>query len=802
MQTYRLTSITRRFNVLAIAGFALIGLLMPQSHGFAAPITVGAADVGSAKHEVPPDQRRVPEHLFPTITSVNLDGPPVIEFQVSDELGLPVTGFRQGDNVSISFTVSKLAPGSRGETSRWRTYIRGSDEGVAGAQATTYSGGKLEDLGGGNYRFTFDKALPDISGVAFRSDLTHRVGMEIRDPVILGEEVPGEDAVFDIQPSTGNTSGIEQRKIVKQESCANCHGTEEFAFHGGPRQSVDYCVTCHQPGSRDVGSGNTMDFRVMIHKIHFGENLTNLPYTFCGFGCENFGAPPDDFSHVAFPQDIRNCTNCHDPEDPETPQAVNVNNRATAAACTSCHDDLASDYNGLTNANGNHPALAQPNENCVECHSEGGLVASILKSHEIPSQQAAKRFSYNILNVTNSGPGQSPVITFSVTDPTNGDASYDLENDPEFTGSGARLAMAISWPNNDFTNVSNDAGTSTTGRPVGQAISISVAGGDLPAGVTSNGDGTYTVNTGMLSTPLVVPSTTPALGSGTVILEGHPAGDFNSDGSFDDSVPATSAAKAFAITDSSPRARRAVVDVANCQNCHGVNDGLSLHGGNRTDNVLVCSTCHNPNATDLFRRPIDPDGTADGMNMATLDGLEDRPIDFKHLIHAIHGSSHRETPYVVYGFGSTPHDFSHVGYPRSPSDCHACHREGTESLPLGANVLGTTVNSGATVVGASFFGANAYAPSMTAALDPTDDNNASPTAAVCSACHDSNLALEHMSVRSTSEISFGNSFLLNPDPIVDPDTQARLDMAGAENCGFCHGPGGIADIAEFHGAGE
>ncbi len=86
-----------------------------------------------------------------------------------------------------------------------------------------------------------------------------------------------------------------------------------------------------------------------------------------------------------------------------------------------------------------------------------------------------------------------------------------------------------------------------------------------------------------------------------------------------------------------------------------------------------------------------------------------------------------------------------------------------------------------------------------AALDPTDDNNVSATAAVCTACHDSDLALEHISVRSDSEISFGNSFLMNPDPIVDPDTQARLDMAGSENCAFCHGPGQFADIAVEHG---
>lgn len=815
MRNHRFVSGTLPLSALIAVGFALGGIFATQSHAVDAPASDESRPVAFAGSEplaktsdfslekvfIPGVRQHAPERIFPMITAATLSGQPVIEFQVADELGLPVVGLRQGENVSISFTVNKLASGRKGETSRWRTYIRGADEGVADAQATTYSGGTLQDLGDGSYRFTFDKKLQSISNVAFRPALTHRVGMEIRDLVILGEEIPGNDAVFDIQPSTGNTSGIEQRKIVKQESCAACHGTEEFAFHGGPRQDVDYCVTCHQPGSRDVGSGNTMDFRIMIHKIHAAEQLTILPYEFCGFGCENFGAPPVDFSHVAFPQDVRNCTTCHDPNDPETPQAVNVNNRATAAVCTSCHDDLASTYNRLTNANGNHPALAQPNERCVDCHSEGGLIGSILDSHKIDSKVAASRIKYNILKIANTGEGQSPVVTFSITDPTNGDAPYDLVKDPEFTGSSTSVNMDIAWPTSDYTNVSNSSGTAVTGSPPSRPVSVSLvnSSGSLPTGVTDNGDGTYTVDTGLLATPVVVPKTTPGLGSGAVVIEGHPAGDFDGDGTYDDSVPVTTAVAYFPINDSRAQPRRQVVDSAKCQNCHGQNDGLAFHGSNRNDNTQACVVCHNPNQTDLRMRPVDPDGTLNGMNMAAADGLEDRTIDFKYMIHAIHGSSKRENPYVAYGFGVSSHDFSEVGFPRSPRECLACHRDGTYELPLGSNVLATTLSSNATVIAGSRFGASEFAPDFFAAEDPTDDNNASATGAVCSACHDSSFAMDHMSVRSTSNIAFGNAFLMNPDPVSDPDTQERINASSPENCAFCHGPGGIADIAVEHG---
>lgn len=815
MRNHRFVSGRSPLSALIVVAFALGGFFAPQSHAVdpsaleeprpvAFPGSEPLAKISDFtldKAFIPGVRQRAPERIFPMITAANLSGQPVIEFQVADELGLPVAGFRQGENVSISFTVSKLAPARNGETDKWRTYIRGPDEGVADAQGTTYSGGTLEDLGDGSYRFTFDQRLADISGESFNASLTHRVGMEIRDPVILGEEIPGTDAVFDIQPSTGNTSGIEQRKIVKQESCAACHGTEEFAFHGGARQNVEYCVTCHQPGSTDVGSGNTLDFRIMIHKIHAAEELTNLPYEICGFGCENFGAPPVDFSHVAFPQDVRNCTTCHDPDDPETPQAVNVNNRATAAVCTSCHDDLASTYTRLTNANDNHPAGSQPNERCVECHSEGGLIGSILDSHRIDSQVAAGRFQYNILSIASTGEGESPVVTFSITDPTNDDAPYNLRNDPEFTGSATSVNMDIAWPTSDYTNVANDSGTDVTGGPPSRPVSITLAdgSGSLPAGVSDNGDGTYTLETGALPTPLTIPATSPGLGSGAVVIEGHPSADFNGDGDFGDQVPVTAAVGYFAINDARTQPRREVVSMEKCQACHGRNDGLAFHGNNRTDNPQACVVCHNPNQTDLWMRPVDSDATFNGVNPEAVDGLEDRTIDFKYMIHAIHGSAVREDPYVAYGFGVRPHDYRGVGYPRSASDCLACHNEGTFELPLGGNVLATTLSSSATVTAGSRFGASEYAPDLFAALDPTDDNNASATAATCSACHDSSFAKEHMSVRSSSEISFGNAFIMNPDPVSDPDTQNRIDMSAPENCAFCHGPGSFADVVVEHG---
>lgn len=741
-----------------------------------------------------------PEALNPKITDVSVSSPVVVDFQVTDERGFAVVGIDSG----VQFTVNKLVPGADGETDVWSTYIRSDDEGVTDAQAGTYSNGTLEDHGDGRYTFTFADDLEDISGIPFQPSLTHRVGIELRDVMILGEEIPaGSNAVYDFQPSTGKTSGIAKREIVENESCATCHGPDPFSFHGGPRKDVRYCVTCHQKGSEDIRANDgdpatgpiTIDFRVLIHKIHNGSDEA----VYCGFTCEVLGFGPDDFSDVNHPQDVRNCTTCHDDSNPDTPQASQVFNRPTAAVCASCHEDLAFDANGLTNANNNHDPGAASNSECATCHADGGLAPDkvVRKAHEIPAKVWAARFEYNILGITISGTN-TPVVDFSITDPTNGDSAYNLLTDPEFTSAEASVNMDVAWPTSDYTNVSNATGTDVTGGPPSRPASVPLVSGDgatatLGAGVVDNGDGTYTVDTG-----ITIPATTPALGSGAIAIEGHTGGDFNNDGTYDDSVPVTSVVDYFAINDGSAQARRDVVDPAKCQNCHGQNDGLAFHGDNRTDNTQVCVVCHNPNQTDLFMRPEDTDEAFDGDNPAADDDLEDRTIDFKYMIHAIHGSEIRENDYIAYGFGVQSHNFGDTHIPQSVSNCLMCHEEGTFELPLGSNVLATTLSSGATVdttvTGFANPGATAFHPGDGSASDPTDDANASATAAVCSSCHDSASAADHMDRNGSGGTSFGDAFLTTTD------TQSAIDAAlpAGENCAFCHGPGGFLDVAEVH----
>ena len=188
--------------------------------------------------------------------------------------------------------------------------------------------------------------------------------------------------------------------------------------------------------------------------------------------------------------------------------------------------------------------------------------------------------------------------------------------------------------------------------------------------------------------------------------------------------------------------------------------------------------CHNPNATDTARRPA-------GAPSGTLDNKREEAIDFKVLIHGVHAAGMRENGLVVYGFFSAPAtenpvDFSGVRFPGILSDCSTCHVTptlpnpsyqlwGIWRAPTENDILATTIDHGASLT------------------DPSDDLNVTPTAAVCSSCHDGALQKQHM--------------LLNG--AVFAATQSDMTNhavgGGYETCAICHGAGKVADVKLVHG---
>jgi OmcA/MtrC family decaheme c-type cytochrome len=415
-------------------------------------------------------------------------------------------------------------------------------------------------------------------------------------------------------------------------------------------------------------------------------------------------------------------------------------------------------------------------------------------------------FQYNILEICGTAPGSNPVcppntnptLLFSVTDPSGATThqygnAYNVRStstDPAFNAGGgvARLFALLAWDTIDYTN---DGGTA---RPA------SAEGTDLrtAAEVTDNGDGTF-----LLTSALAIPAS--ATGTGAIAIEGHPAA-VDSTGAYTIRVPVNSQVEYFAITDSTPQPRRQVVDVpTKCDRCHDV---LNVHGNNRNENGQLCVMCHNSSNTDVSQRPkdgtFDPTATPPTTGLplvSALDGKTEESIDFKRLIHGIHAASatnfdgteahgFRTKGLVVYGFGGSSHDFSDVRFPGVLSKCETCHLPDTYTLadhtsddganwdlPAMNGIRGSTVNSypNAASDGSDFDAQLA---------DQTDDYKYSPIASVCSACHDGDLSMAHMTQNGA---------------ILDGAGSEQLAQSGnIEGCPVCHGPGKIADVKLVH----
>jgi OmcA/MtrC family decaheme c-type cytochrome len=268
------------------------------------------------------------------------------------------------------------------------------------------------------------------------------------------------------------------------------------------------------------------------------------------------------------------------------------------------------------------------------------------------------------------------------------------------------------------------------------------------AGTDVDGDGIYTA---------VAAAGLPAglAGSIGVALEGHPAGDLDGDGVYGDRIAVTNAVEYYGIDGASAEPRRNAVLIEKCDDCH---KQLSLHGNNRTDKPEVCAMCHNPNATDINRRVA-------GSACVNELGAGDQSIDLKSMIHGIHAGN-----IGVCGFGNSAHSYFDVVYPGRLNNCEGCHQSGGYYPVEPGEILGTTV----------------------AANDPsivTDDVVVSPNTSVCSTCHTSDLAAEHMKQN-------GGDFAATKA------ADSSLISSSVETCALCHGPGKTADVAEVHGVGD
>jgi hypothetical protein len=177
--------------------------------------------------------------------------------------------------------------------------------------------------------------------------------------------------------------------------------------------------------------------------------------------------------------------------------------------------------------------------------------------------------------------------------------------------------------------------------------------------------------------------------------------------------------------------------------------------------------CHTPDRTDWGavlgatspsgRPKVSPSGS---VNLAgTFDGIEERSIHLKVLVHRIHTGGRSGAaaldlvqPFIVYGFGGTPLFFDDVAFPGDLRDCTLCH-EGTSytiaAVPAGA--LPTIANETPTlrhVATKDALGNTVPATSAHVAGEPA----MLPVQAACLACHDTGAAVTHAASHTASGV--------------------------------------------------
>ena len=617
--------------------------------------------------------------LVLTITgaSVGQDGTIQVQFTLADPQGLPLdrAGINTPGPISTSFVASFIPKGQGDYISLIARPATGSVSGTVNQPATD-SGGTYTSSADGQYTYKYAAKAPS----GFDMSQTVSVGMwASRDLTEFDLGTNAANAVFSFVPNGASVSDVHD--VVHTAACNKCH--DPLEAHGGVRRNVALCVLCHNPGGNngvlnvqtvDPDTGNSIDFRVLIHKIHMGSSLPSVqsghPYQIIGFMNS-----VNDFSKVVFPADARNCQMCHEngappqggtwpagaqSSDPSPP--VHANwwlTRPNRAACGSCHDNV----NFATGEN--HASLPQISDDlCTTCHFPQGELPfdiSIIGAHTIPTfAPGLPGVVFTLVSVTNGGAGQSPTVSFKVADklgnPTN---LSDL----------ASLNLTMAGPTADYATEIQESALQANGSAGNYTYTFKAT---VPAGAT----GTWTIGIEGYRNVTLLPGA-------TVQQTVRDAGD--------------NQIINFSVDGSAVAPHPVEVLKANCNQCHY---SLSAHGGFRNQ-MQYCILCHNPNATDQAVRPAGA-GPPQG-------------IDFPVLVHRIHEgvsspAGDQLTPFVVYQFNGTPDTVGNVLFPGDLRDCAKCHVNSSQEIPL----PGTRIN----VQDPQAF----YSPM-------------GPTSAACTACH-------------------------------------------------------------------
>lgn len=614
-------------------------------------------------------------------------------------------------------------------TGNYRNYITS-----ASGLPTNDSGGTFAAVGGGVYTYTFGKNI--TADPLYDATRTHTVAIQIRRDVAAvtgGAFQQTANPYFNFRPD-GSAVTV-TREIVSTSACNECHGS--MSGHGS-RKEVAFCILCHNPGVNDPDTGNSVDFKSMIHKIHMGQKLSsNVKGAVYGIAEANFktikypNRTGDSFSDNT-PME---CVKCHkagkDAAGRDFGKDVDKwKTNPTRENCTTCHDTVS--FDGVTamtftssqfDASGVftlastttvtgtvHSAGTQFDDTaCTSCHGGEDDLAyasvSIPGVHMLPMKSSLNTgLRFNIVSVEGAVSGQTPTVTFTVTDDSGADVTL--------VGGGASgtladaVTMVLSYrvgADYDNTDASWIDGQSYV---QGKRKTVSSASNSTPVNPAQFRVGnTYVVNFGAVTVPA-------GTGVGTIAIYGKRGVTIPTRASTAHRTAAQHITGVFGtpeyyhfdlatgaqVVDPAAQ-RREVVSLDKCNVCH-----TKINTHSRPD-VKLCVMCHTPT-----------------LYLTSSAGYSG---NLKDMIHGIHGAS---TSTALF------RGVEKAEYPNDPRNCTACHISAeTAMLPLPAGVSAGSLRSGTT----------------NTSLDGTA---VLPMKAACSSCHESAAWAEHMDSKTVNGV--------------------------------------------------
>lgn len=741
----------------------------------------------------------------------------MVNFTVVNQNGQIVKGLTTSN---VSFAIAKLVPGADGNPDQWVNYIYRTETAAAGVgpsgtpalasakQATTDAKTAAQltfNEAGGYYTYTFSTDIKDptkTNNVVFEPSRTHRVAIQLSYNDADGTPVkvnPYFDFTVDGNgKSVAVTDASKTRVMADIASCNTCHN--QLALHGGGRVDVQYCVMCHNPGTVDANSGNNLDLKQMVHKIHSGRRLhaEGHDYTIWGYGNSEH-----DYAEVGFPQDLRNCTKCHTGANAATPQGDNWKSKPSKEACLTCHtSDAASDWHNLhitTLKLGT--SVANVDNNCTACHG-AGKTWSAEQMHWNQNEENAAKYKVVIDSSTYNATARKVTVKYHVDDTTNGNAKWNLTSD----------CTGACTTNNRFGNLTmyvayNNIPGQTAAVTEFSSYNNGGSGANAKAYTgTNDGSNVYTLD-------ITIPADTAqmiAKGTGRVLSVGQ-AKEAELD-----IVTRTAKApqvlinvsmmntfKDFAIS-GTLTPRKEIVSNEKCNACHGLLGTASgsnelnnaFHSGARNTIESCGGLCHDAGRAgqytvmhDDFKFPASVlGGAATGNTMNESHHL-------KRMIHGIHGGARAQYDFVhgpraTAANGMTqPENFTaEVAYPGILSDCNTCHVNNSYQNDRGT--IGSVMLSTSTTAdpASTRYNENNLLRALVltdGVVDPLKLPVISPKAASCTACHDTLGVVNH--VTTVGGGTFGGK------------TQGQfLNNETFEACDGCHAPGGFVGVDTVH----